>query len=114
MLPSKLSWDFSRKKECDDLINIWRMTFQASDFKSNNFLDLVDSDNNLLNLSYIKSGLWLQYIGLSNFLCTRASKAITNHMPIGEYRPRFFPSEEFKCLCGQYPIETRHHILHNC
>jgi len=41
-----------------------------------------------------------------------ATRAITNHAPIGEYRLRFFPREEFKCLCGQYPIESRQYILH--
>jgi len=89
------------------------MTFQASDFKGNNFLDLIDSDNNLLNLSYIKDEPWLQYVSFLNSLCIRASRAITNHVSIGKYRLRFFSSEEFKCLCSQYPIETRHYILHN-
>ena len=25
----------------------------------------------------------------------------------------FFPRESFTCPCGEYPIETRNHILHN-
>ena len=53
-------------------------------------------------------------ISHSNLLCTRATRAITNHAPIGEYRLRFFPREEFKCLCSQYPIESRQYILHKC
>ena len=57
--PSKLSWDFSRKLECDDLTNRWKITFQVLDLKNNNnqFLDLVDGDNKPLELLYIKSGL---------------------------------------------------------
>jgi len=47
-------------------------------------------------------------------LCTRASRAIVNYEPIGEYQLRFFPKEEFKCPCRLYPIETRQHILHEC
>ena len=43
---------------------------------------------------------------------TMCSRAITNHAPIGEYCLRFFPREEFKCLCRFYPIESRHHILY--
>ena len=27
---------------------------------------------------------------------------------------RFFPNEEFKCPCGNYPIKSRRHILHKC
>ena len=38
---------------------------------------------------------------------TRATRAITNHAPIGKYRLKFFPWEDFSCLCGTYPIETR-------
>jgi len=90
------------------------MTFQASDLKGKHFLDLVDGDNNPLEPSYIKGGPWLQNFGHSNSLCARASRAIINHVPIGEYRLRFFPNEEFRCPCGQYPIESRRHILHEC
>ena len=85
------------------------MQFQASDGKGNNFMDLLDDDSNVIKLSYIKGGPWLQVFGHSNSLCTRATRAITNHVPI-----RFFPKENFKCPCNNYPIETRRHILHEC
>ena len=42
------------------------------------------------------------------------TQAITNHAPIGEFRLRFFPNEDFKCPCNEYSIETRRHILHEC
>ena len=83
------------------------MTFQALDLKGNHFLDLMDSNNKLLKPLYIKGGLWLQNFGHSNSLCARAIRAITNYTLIGEYRLRFFPSREFSCSCGQYPIESR-------
>jgi len=54
---SKCSWYFSKKIECNDLVNKWKMTFQASDLKSTHFLDLIDGDNNLLKPSYIRGGL---------------------------------------------------------
>ena len=76
------------------------MTFQVSDLKGRQFLELVNNDNNLLELSYIKASPWLQNFGHSNSLCTRASRAITNHVSTGEYRLRFFPREEFRCPCG--------------
>ena len=105
--PSKLSWNFSRKLEYDDFANRWEITFQASDLKDNQFLDLVDNDNKPLEPSHINGSLWLQNFSHSNSLCTRATRAITNHVPTGEYRLRFFPNEEFSCLCGQYPIESK-------
>ena len=108
----KISWDYYRKTDSDDIIKQWKMCFQASDGKGNNFLDLVDNDFNIIELSYIKGRLWLQAFRCSNSLCTRATQAITNHMPIGEYRLRFFPNEQFSYLCNNYPIETRRHILH--
>jgi len=82
--------------------------------KGNQFLNLIDGDNNLLELSYIRGGLWLQNFGHSNFLCVRASRAITNNTPTGKYRLRFFLNKEFRYPCSQYPIKSRHHILHEC
>ena len=110
----KNSCKFSKKSKCDNIINNWKMTFQASDQRGRNFSDLVDSENQILEPTYSKGGAWLQYVGHSNTLCVRAARAIINHTPIGEYRLCFFPREEFSCPCGFYPIETRHHILHQC
>ena len=85
--------------------------FQASDLKENQFLDLLDNDNNIIELSYVKGGLWLKTFGHLNSLYACATRAITNHAPISEYRLRFFSREEFKCLCSLYPIELRYHML---
>ena len=90
------------------------MTFQALDLKGNQFLDLLDNDNNTIKLFYIKGGPWLKMFGHSNLLCAHATRAITNHAPTGKYRLRFFPKEEFKCPCSRYPIKSRCHILHEC
>ena len=76
------------------------MMFQASNFKGNQFLDLLDNDNNIIKPSYVKGGLWLKVFGYSNSLCTHATRAITNYAPINEYRLRFFLREKFKCPCG--------------
>ena len=75
------------------------MTFQVSDGKGNQFLDLMDDNLETIKPSYTKEGPWLQAFGHSNSLCTRAMRAITNHTPIGRYCLQFFPKEEFKCLC---------------
>jgi len=80
------------------------MTFQALDLKGKQFLD---GDNNIIEPSYIKGESWLKYFGHSNSLCVQATRALTNHAPIGKYRLRFFPREEFKCPYGLYPIESR-------
>jgi len=90
------------------------MTFQASDGKGRNFLNLIDDNFEIIEPSYTKGGPWLQVFGHSNSLCARATRAITNHAPIGEYCLQFFPNEEFKCPCELYPIKTRRHILHEC
>ena len=75
------------------------MFFQVSDLKGRNFLELVNSDNITLELTYFKVGHWLQAFGHSNSLCARATRAMTNHAPIGEYRLKFFPKEDFSCPC---------------
>ena len=56
LLPNKYSWDFSKKLESNNILNTWKMTFQALDLKGRNFLELVDSDNILLKPTYCKGG----------------------------------------------------------
>jgi len=114
IFPYKSSWDFSQKDECNERLNKWKMTFQASDDKGVHFLELLDDNLNIIEPTYRKGGSWLKYFGHSNLLCARATRAIVNHAPIGEYWLRFFPRENFVCPCGDYPIETRRHILHEC
>ena len=48
-------------------------------------MNLVDSDNNVLEPTYSKDSTWLQYFGHLNTLCARAIRAIINYAPIGEY-----------------------------
>ena len=112
--PTKTSWDFCKKSDCNESTKLWKMTFQTLDGKGNHFLDLLDDNLNVIEPSYSRDGPWLQAFGHSNSLCARASRAITNHAPIGEYRLQFFPNMDFACLCNNYPIETRRHILHEC
>ena len=83
------------------------MSFQALDLKGRNFLELVNSDNITLEPTYCKGGPWLQAFGHSNSLYARATRAITNHALIREYRLKFFPKEDFSCPCSLYPIELR-------
>jgi len=88
--------------------------FQASDLKENQFLDLLDDNNNIIKSSYVKEESWLKTFGHSNSLYVCTTRAIMNHASINEYRLRFFPREEFKCPCSLYSIESRYHILHEC
>ena len=112
--PSKISWDYYKKMDSNNIINQWKMTVQASDGKGKQFLNLLDNDSNTIKPSYTKGGLWLKVFGHSNLLCACAMRAITNHAPIGEYWLRFFPNKDFTCPCNDYPIESRRHILHKC
>ena len=114
VLLSKISWDFCKKVDSNNYINLWKITFQASDGKGKQFYDLIDDNLEIIKPSYTKGGPWLQSFGHSNSLCTKATRAITNHVPIGEYHLRFFPKEDFKCPCRYYPIKTRRHILYKC
>jgi len=54
--PCKTSWDYSKKTECDDILNTWKITFQASDGKERHFLDLLDNNFNIIKPSYTKGG----------------------------------------------------------
>ena len=77
--------------ECDEILNNWKMTFQASDAKGRQFLKLLDDDLYPIESSYSKGGLWLKFFGHSNSLYIRALRAIINHVPIREYHLKFFP-----------------------
>ena len=112
--PCKQLWEFSKKSKSDNILKTWKMMFQASNNKGNQFLDLLGNNNNNIELSYIKREPWLKMFGHSNSLYAHAIRVITNHAPTNEYRLRFFPREDFKCLCSLYPIESRCHILYKC
>ena len=114
LLLYKTSWDLSKKSKSNDILNIWKITFQASDLKEKQFLNLLDDNNNIIEPSYAKGGSWLKVFGHSNSLCACASRALTNHALIGEYRLKFFPREEFRCLCRLYPIKSRCYIFYEC
>jgi len=113
ILLSKTSWELS-KKECNTIIDKWQMYFQASEYKERNFLELNSDDHQPICPTYSKGGAWLKHFSLSNSMCVHITRLITNHAPIGEYRLMFFPKELFVCMCGDYPIEMRRHILFNC
>ena len=78
---------------------------QLKDLKGYQFLKLCDRDNNPLEPSYAKGSTWLKYFGHSNSLCARATKAIVNHAPIGEYRMRFFSREDLAVHIVTIPLK---------
>ena len=106
-----LLWNFSKKSEFNDILMRWKMNFQASDKKEQQFLGLLDNNNKSLEPSYSKDSFWLKYFGHSNLLCVRATRAIVNYASIGEYWLKFFLWEEFKYLYETYLIKTRHYIF---
>ena len=52
--PCKISWDYCKKLDSDDIINQWKMTFQALDGKGKHFLDLVDNNFDTIEPAYTK------------------------------------------------------------
>ena len=114
LYPCKSSWEFSKKSKCDNIANAWKMMFQASNFKGNHFLDLLNDNDSIIKPLYVKGGPWLKMLGHSISLYAWAIKAIMNYAPTGKYRLRLFSREEFKYPCGLYSIESRCYILYEC
>ena len=54
--PYKTLWDYSKKLECDNILNNWKMKFQALGIKGNQFLDLIDDNFNIIEPFYAKEG----------------------------------------------------------
>ena len=90
------------------------MTFQASNFKEKQFLDLLNNNFNVIKPFQAKEEPWLKSFSYLNSLYVYATRVIMNHTFIGKYKLRFFFKKEFKCLCRLYLIKSRHYILHKC
>ena len=54
--PCKISWDYCKKIDSDNIINQWKMMFQALDGKGRQFLDPVDDNLNIIEPAYTKGG----------------------------------------------------------
>ena len=68
--PCKSSWDFCKKSECNSILSQWKMSFQVSDLRGSNFLDLLDDNLHPIKPLYSKGGPWLSQFGHLNLLCT--------------------------------------------
>ena len=112
LFPCKNLWNFNKKEESDNIIKQWYMTFQASDLKGKQFLNLLNDDITDIEPLYTKEGLWIKQFSHFNSLCARAMRAITNYTLIEEYWLRFLLKEEFSCLCRLYPIKSKCYILY--
>ena len=77
--------DFSRKNKYNEVLNSWRITFQALDSKGQCFLEFLNENLKLIELLYFKGGLQLNFFKHSNLICVRALRAIVNYAFIGEY-----------------------------
>ena len=55
----KMLWNYTKKSECDNILNHWKMMFQALDGKGNHFLNLLNDKFNIIELFYVKGGSWL-------------------------------------------------------
>ena len=95
-------------------LDTWRTSFIRPSSQGRYFLSLKGGIKNLLQPFYAKGGGWLPFIGESVTLCARATRAILNHAPIGEFRQRFFPVECTQCPCSHCQVETCRHIFANC
>jgi len=56
LYPSKTSWDFNKKEECDNIIEEWRTAFKTLDLKGKNFLNLLNNDLSDIEPSYNSIG----------------------------------------------------------
>jgi len=114
IFPSKESHLFNKKKECDNTLYEWQMSFANSLKKGHYFLNFEDKKERVIKPTYAKGGLWLPTIGFTNSLCTRFTHMTTSHVPIGEYRQRFFPHLPTSCPCDKAEVQTREHIVIEC
>ena len=112
--PYKKSHLFSKKKECGNTLGKWQISFTNSLGKGHYFLNFEDKKERVIKLTYTKGSLWLLVIGFTNSLCTRFTHMTTSHIPIGEYRQRFFSHLPTSCPCSEAEVQTREYIIMEC
>ena len=108
------SFLFSKKKECNLILESWQQSFKDSKKKGQLFLEFEDDNEKVLKPTYSKGGSWLPHIGISNSICARFTCMMLEHAPIGEYRQRFFSNTPIHCPCGEADVEMREHIFMQC
>ena len=91
IFPSKESYLFNKKKECDNILSEWQDSFMSNPKRGQLFLDFEDENKKVIKPTYAKGGSWLPSIGFTNSLCARFTRMTTGHTPIGEYRQIFLP-----------------------
>ena len=79
-------WDFCHKEEYNSLVNLWKIYFQATDWKGQQFLDLTDDKGAIIEPTYTKGGTWLKNFQNSLSLYAWATQMITNYASTGEYQ----------------------------
>jgi len=114
IFPSKDSHLFSKKKECNNILGEWQMSFANSLKKGHYFLNFEDEKQRVIKLTYAKGSSWLPFIGFTNSLCAHFTRITTGHAPISEYRQRFFPHLPTSCPCGKAEVQTQEHIIMEC
>jgi len=114
ILLEKNSFLFSKKKECNLLLESWQKLFKDSNKKGQLFLEFEDNNEQVIKPTYAKGGSWLLHIGISNSVCTKFTHMMLRHAPIGEYQQRFFPNTAIHCPYGEADIKTQEHIFMQC
>ena len=105
----RISLDALSQRNSKTCLEEWIVEFSRGETRGRNFLTLDTEKRTEATPTYAKGGTWMSYLGHSISLYARATRAILNHAPIGEYRARFFPQKT--CPCGQ---SDRRHILTDC
>jgi len=80
VFPSKESYLFSKKKECNNILHKWQESFTNSLKKGQCFLDFEDEKQQVIKLTYAKGRLWLSFIGFTNLLYAQFTRMTTGHM----------------------------------
>ena len=112
--PCKHSYLFNRKKEYDNILQEWQLTFANSLKRGHYFLMFENEDQQVIKPIYVKGSSQLPVIGFTNFLCACFTCMTTGHAPIGEYKQRFFSNLPTSYLCGKAEVQTYKYIIIEC
>ncbi|KAF8220917.1 hypothetical protein L208DRAFT_1536816 [Tricholoma matsutake] len=110
----RTSLDYLRNQIEKVVCKDWHIWFAEPLYRGWHFLQLKGVRGKPVLPSTHKGGPWLKVMGNSTTDTSCATRMITGHAPIGEYRHCFSLDGEYQCWCFGPEIQTQDHILRVC
>ena len=116
--PRRTTFSVARENLEATALRKWHTLMRDTGYSGHH--SLIKSDEHVRVKAKAKQHWWIRSIGGASAIkntgqariYARATRLISGHMPIGEYRQRFHLEGRTHCVCGK--PDTREHMLNDC